>query len=623
MANTKREKLFTEFPPVPTEKWEEVITADLKGADYERKLVWRTGEGFNVRPYYRAENLEGIRFLGSQAGEFPYVRGTRSHNRWRVHQTVEVKCPREANAEALKLLNSGVDSLGFSIAKEGFTAEELDQLLAGISIPAIEMVFCGAQTGSIAELVIAKLEKEGTASEAHVAFSIDPLVKGLSQKGDFCSPNGEKCFAKIASLIEKTREYKHIRIVTVSAGIFSNAGSTIVEELAFALSAGNDYIARLTDAGVDAELAARKLRFSFSVTSNYFLEIAKFRAARMLWANIVKGYNPSKNCACKMHIHARTADWNQTVYDPYVNMLRGTTEAMSATIAGVHSLEVTPFDAAFESPTEFSKRIARNVELLLKHESHFDQVVDPAGGSYYVENLTQSIAAEAWKLFLEIEEKGGYAEAYKAGFIKERVEASAAAKDKAIATRRQTLLGANQFPNFNEKALDKIETESGCACGCSNGEVADGAVESLIFDRAASQFEQLRLDTERSGKRPKVFMLTIGNLAMRLARAQFSANFFACAGYEIIDNIGFNTVEEGVDAAMAKGADVVVLCSSDDEYAEYAPAAFKYLNGRAMFAVAGNPACTDDLKALGIEHFIHVRVNVLDTLVDFNAKLLK
>lgn len=192
-----------------------------------------------------------------------------------------------------------------------------------------------------------------------------------------------------------------------------------------------------------------------------------------------------------------------------------------------------------------------------------------------------------------------------------------------VARRKENLLGTNQFPNFNEKALDKIETESGCSCGCSNGEVADGAVESLIFDRAASQFEQLRLDTERSGKRPKVFMLTIGNLAMRLARAQFSANFFACAGYEIIDNIGFNTVEEGVDAAMAKGADVVVLCSSDDEYAEYAPAAFKYLNGRAMFAVAGNPACTDDLKALGIEHFIHVRVNVLDTLVDFNAKLLK
>ena len=528
MATTKREKLFTEFPPVPTEKWEEVITADLKGADYERKLVWRTGEGFNVRPYYRAENLEGIRFLGSQAGEFPYVRGTRSHNRWRVHQTVEVKCPREANAEALKLLNSGVDSLGFSIAKEGFTAEELDQLLAGISIPAIEMVFCGAQTGSIAE------------------------------------------------------------------------------ELAFALSAGNDYITRLTDAGVDAELAARKLRFSFSVTSNYFLEIAKFRAARMLWANIVKGYNPSKNCACKMHIHARTADWNQTVYDPYVNMLRGTTEAMSATIAGVHSLEVTPFDAAFESPTEFSKRIARNVELLLKHESHFDQVVDPAGGSYYVENLTQSIAAEAWKLFLEIEEKGGYAEAYKAGFIKERVEASAAAKDKAIATRRQTLLGANQFPNFTEVAPKEITAEA----------VTRPAAEGNVLTpyRGAMAFEAMRLHVDRSGKQPKAFMLTCGNLAMARARAQFSCNFFACAGIRVQDNTFFKSIEEGVKAALESKAEIVVVCASDDDYAEAAPKVKELLAGKAILVVAGAPACAPELEAQGITNFISVKSNVLETL---------
>ena len=411
MANTKREKLFTEFPPVPTEKWEEVIAVDLKGADYERKLVWRTGEGFNVRPYYRAENLEGIKFLGSQAGEFPYVRGTRAHNRWHVHQTVTVECPKTANAEALKLLNAGVDSLGFEIVKEGFSAADLDQLLDGICVSAVSLAFSGKGMGDVAELVIAKLEKEGTAAEADVAFAIDPLVKGLSTKGDFCSPNGEKCFARIAALVRKTAAYKHIRVVTVSADIFSNAGSTIVEELAFALSAGNDYIARLTDAGLTVDEAARKLRFSFSVTSNYFMEIAKFRAARMLWANIVKAYNPEKHCAGKMMIHAATSKWNQTVYDPYVNMLRGTTEAMSAVIGGVRSLEVTPFDASFETPTEFSKRIARNVELLLKHESHFDQVVDPAGGSYYVENLTQSIASEAWKLFLEIEEKGGYAEA--------------------------------------------------------------------------------------------------------------------------------------------------------------------------------------------------------------------
>ena len=606
MAITKREKLFTEFPPVPTEKWEEVITADLKGADYERKLVWRTGEGFNVRPYYRAENLEGIQFLGSQAGEFPFVRGTRTHNRWHVHQTVAVECPKEANAEALKLLNSGVDSLGFSIAKEGFTTADLDELLREISIPAVELTFCGVQTGNVAGLVLDKLEKEGLMADAHVAFCIDPLVKGLSQKGDFCSPDGEKCFAKIVSLIERTREYKHIRIVTVSAGIFSNAGSTIVEELAFALSAGNDYLARLTDAGVDADTAARKLRFSFSVTSNYFMEIAKFRAARMLWANIVKGYAPAKNCACKMMIHARTADWNQTVYDPYVNMLRGTTEAMSATIAGVHSLEVTPFDAAFENPTEFSKRIARNVELLLKNESHFDQVVDPAGGSYYVENLTQSIAAEAWKLFLEIEEKGGYTAAYKAGFVKERIAASAAAKDKAIATRRQTLLGANQYPNFTEVADKAITVEA------VTRKQAEG--NTLAPYRGAMAFEEMRLHVDRSGKQPKAFMLTCGSLAMARARAQFSCNFFGCAGIRVQDNTFFKSIEEGAKAALESKAEIVVVCAADDDYAEAAPKVKELLGGKAILVVAGAPACMPELEAQGITNFINVKSNVLETL---------
>ncbi len=606
MANTKREKLFTEFPPVPTEMWEAAIAADLKGADYERKLVWRTGEGFNVRPYYRAENLEGIQFLGSQAGEFPYVRGTRANNHWHIHQTIEVKNPAEANAEALKLLNSGVDSLGFAIAKEDFSAADLDQLLAEIHIPAIEITFCGMHTGRIAELVLDKLEKEGVIADAQVAFVIDPIVKGLSQKGDFCSPNGEKCFAKIKSLIERTRDYKHIRIVTVSAGIFSNAGSTIVEELAFALSAGNDYLARLTDAGIDADTAARKLRFSFSVTSNYFLEIAKFRAARMLWANIVKGYNPEKECAGKMLIHARTSDWNQTVYDPYVNMLRGTTEAMSAAIAGVHSLEVTPFDAAFEDPTEFSKRIARNVELLLKHESHFDQVVDPAGGSYYVENLTKSIAAEAWKLFLEIEEKGGYTEAYKAGYIKERIEASAAAKDKAIATRRQILLGANQYPNFTEVAGKEITSET------VTRKSAEG--NTLAPYRGAMAFEAMRLHVDRSGKQPKAFMLTCGSLAMARARAQFSCNFFGCAGIRVQDNTFFKSVEEGVKAALESKAEIVVVCASDDDYAEVAPKVKELLGGKAILVVAGAPACMPELEAQGITNFINVKSNVLETL---------
>ncbi len=607
MANTKREKLFTEFPPVPTEKWEEVIAADLKGADYERKLVWRTGEGFNVRPYYRAENLEGLEFLGSQAGEFPYVRGTHAHNRWRIHQTVCVADAKAANAEALQILNAGVDSLGFRIEKEDFSASDLETLLGGICLPAVELVFSGTKMADVAEWVLEKLAREAVAKEeVRIAFEIDPLVKGLSTKGDFCTPNGQQCFGRIAALVEKARAYKHVRIVSVDARIFGNAGSTIVEELAFALAAGNDYLARLTDAGIDAECAARKLRFAFSVTSNYFMEIAKFRAARMLWANIVKGYGPEKECAGKMCIHAETSRWNQTVYDPYVNMLRGTTEAMSAAIGGVHSLEVLPFDASFETPTEFSKRIARNAELLLKHEAHFDQVVDPAGGSYYIENLTQSIAAEAWKLFLEVEAKGGYTEAYKAGFVKERVAASAAAKDKNIATRRQVLLGANQFPNFTEVAPQEIATASVTR--------TQGEGNVLTPYRGAMAFEEMRLHVDRSGKEPKAFMLTCGSLAMARARSQFSCNFFACAGIRVIDNTFFQSIEEGVKAALASKAEIVVVCASDDDYAEAAPKIKELLGGKAILVVAGAPACTPELEAQGITNFINVKSNVLETL---------
>lgn len=607
MANTKQEKLFAEFPPVATAQWEEAIAADLKGADYERKLVWRTGEGFNVRPYYRAENLEGLRFLASQAGEFPYVRGTHAHNRWRIHQTVTVADAAAANAEALQLLGSGVDSLGFHIAKADFTAADLDTLLRDIHLPAVDLVFCGEKMGRFADLVLAKIEKEGVAKDdAHIAFVIDPLVKGLSTKGDFCSPDGKECFARIVELIRKTEEYKHIRIVNVSGQIFGNSGSTLVEELAFALSAGHDYLVRLTEAGLTVDEAARKLRFSLSVTSNYFLEIAKLRAARMLWANIVKGYNPEKECSCKMMIHAETSRWNQTVYDPYVNMLRGTTEAMSAAIGGVHSLEVTPFDRAFEAPTEFAKRIARNVELLLKHESHFDQVVDPAGGSYYIENLTQSIAEEAWKLFLEIEEQGGYTAAYKAGTIVEKVKASAANKDKNIATRRQILLGANQFPNFTEVAPAEI------AAGTVTRTAAEGNV--LTPYRGAMAFEQMRLEVDRSGKAPKAFMLTCGSLAMARARAQFSCNFFACAGIRVQDNTFFKSIEEGVAAALESKAQIVVVCASDDDYAEAAPRVKELLGGKAILVVAGAPACTPELEAQGITNFINVKSNVLETL---------
>ena len=616
MANNKYERLFEEFPGVSTEAWEAVINTDLKGADYQKKLVWRTAEGFNVRPYYRAEDLKNIEWLGTTAGEFPYVRGVKNCNKWKVFQTINVECPAEANKKALHALESGAESVAFEICNE-VDKEFVSALTEGIDPTKNEVVFyiCTSNT-TIVEPVMewaAGFDKEAV----RIAFDFDPLMWGLTRFGKFCcgKERGEDCFDKIAGYISRySEEFKHVRFAGVDGSLIGNSGSTIVEELGYMIAAGHEMLVELIKRGVSATAAAKSIRFTTSITSNYFMEIAKLRAARLLWANIMKAYEPECKCAEKIYIHAVTSMWNQTVYDSYVNMLRGTTEAMSAAIAGVHSLEVLPFNAATTKNDEFAERIARNVQLLLKNEAHFDNVVDPAGGSYYIENLTASIAQEAWKLFLEVENEGGYIASFNKGTISARVKASAEKKNKEVATRRITLLGTNQYPNFGE-VLESQKAECACGCNCEAGENA------LVPYRGGEQFEAMRQVVDASGKAPKAFMLTCGNLAMARARAQFSCNFFACAGIKVQDNTFFASVEEGVKAAKEAGADIVVVCSSDDDYATLAPEVAKLIGEEAIVVVAGAPACAEELKAQGITHFISIRDNVLETLKGYLKEL--
>ena len=620
MANSK-EKLFADFAPVSTQEWLDKINVDLKGADFEKKLVWKTNEGFKVKPFYRKEDLENLKTTEALPGEFPYLRGTKKNdNTWLVRQDIKVDCPKEANAKALDILNKGVDSLGFSLRKKDLSAEFIATLLDGICADCIELNFstCQGATVMLANLLVAYFTQKGYDLNAlRGSVNYDPMGKMMVRGKDLTN-----YVATAKELVEVMKALPKYRCITVNAIELNNAGSYISQELGYALAWGNEYLNTLVEAGVDATEAAKKIKFNFGISSNYFLEIAKFRAARMLWANIVKEYEPKCDCACKMKAHAETSTFNLTLFDAHVNMLRTQTEAMSAALAGVDSITVSPFDKAYQVADDFSERIARNQQLLLKEECHFDKVVDPAAGSYYIENLTASIAQQAWTIFLGVEEEGGMMAAIKAGKVQEAVNASNQARHEAVSKRREILLGTNQYPNFTE--LSEGKAPMTCTCCCGGGEhECEKPIATLNTARAASEFEALRLETENSGKRPKAFMLTIGNLAMRQARAQFSCNFLACAGYEVIDNLGFPTVEEGVEAAMKAGADIVVLCSSDDEYAEYAIPAYQALNGRAMFIVAGAPACMDDLKAAGIENFIHVRCNVLETLKEYNAKLLK
>lgn len=616
MAELK-EKLFSEFAPVSTEEWMAKITADLKGVPFEKKLVWKTGEGFNVNPFYRAEDIEGLKTTESLPGEFPYVRGTKKDNNWKVRQNIEVCCFKGANEKALDLLTKGVTSLGFIIRGDEVNEENIATLLEGICPASVELNFntCNCKAEKLIGILADYFKGKGVdAEKCYGSVNYDafkkPLVKGKENS---------EWVEGAAAVLKAGQALPNYRVLAVNAFLFNNAGAYISQELGYALAWGNELMAKLTEAGFTADEVAKKIKFNLGISSNYFMEIAKFRAARWLWAEIVAAYKPACECACKMVAHAQTSEWNMTVYDAHVNLLRSQTEAMSAALAGVDSITVRPFDKIYQTPDDFSERIARNQQLLLKEECHLDKVVDPSAGSYYVEVLTNSLADVAWKLFLEVEEKGGFSVAVNAGEIQNAVNASNVARKKAVATRREILLGSNQYPNFTEVAADKIQEKGSCCCG--GGHCGEATIPALDFSRGASEFEALRMTTEKSGKTPKVFMLTIGNLAMRLARSQFSANFFGCAGYKIIDNLGFDTVEAGVEAAVKAGAEIVVLCSSDDEYAEFAPAAYKALAGRAEFVVAGAPACADDLKAQGIDQFVNVKSNVLETLKAFNAKL--
>ncbi len=615
----KKEQLFTEFQAPTTQEWLDKIQVDLKGADFQKRLVWKTNEGFSVQPFYRREDVEKLSTPNAMPGEFPFVRGNKkTDNIWYVRQEIEASDAAAANAKALDVLNKGIDSLCFNIPGEKVSAEFVDQLLEGIYVECVELNFntCKRCSIELAKILVAYFEKKGADKEKVVgSIDWDPMEKMVMKGKDV-----EALLALAPQMIDILKEYPNFRCITVNSLSLNNSGAYIVQELGYALAWGNEYLNQLVEAGVEPTLAAKNIKFNMGISENYFMEIAKFRAARMLWAEIVKQYEPKCDCACKMCINAVTSEYNMTLFDSHVNLLRTQTETMSAAIAGVHSIVVNPFDITYETPTDFSERIARNQQLLLKEECHLGTVVDPASGSYYIEELTTNLANEGWKIFLKVEEEGGFLAAVKAGTVQDDINATNEKRHLHAAQRREFLLGTNQFPNFYENSEGKTPVQK--CCGCNHEE--ETGIKAIKASRLAADFENLRLATEKAEKQPVAFMVTIGSLVWRQARAQFSCNFLASAGYKVMDNLGFKTVEEGIDAAVEAGADIVVICSSDDEYAEYAIPAYEYLktkNDKAIYVVAGAPACAEDLKAAGIENFIHVKVNQLETLKMFNEKL--
>ncbi|MGA2434798.1 MAG: methylmalonyl-CoA mutase family protein [Bryobacteraceae bacterium] len=431
---------LSEFPPVSTEQWAQAIQKDLNGADYDKRLKWRTEEGILVKPYYRAEDI----------------------------------APRQ------------------------------------------------------------------------------PEVRGNGQAWEAVEPGHEPA-------------------VSVDASAWHEAGATAVQEAAFAIAAGADRLA----AGKPVE------SFAFAIGSSYYMEIAKLRAVRLLWKQVAAAFGATP----EIRIHARTASADKTIYDPYVNVLRVTTEAQAAVIGGCDSLTTIPF--------RFDAHLAANIHHILREESHLDKVADPAAGSYAIEALTAAVANAAWTLFQAIEAAGGFGKYEASGALDTAIAQSRAAKEKAVGSRRRVLVGTNNYPNVQERALD------------SGDAVPEGW-------RLASVFEKIRLRTERhakaTGKMPRVLLLERGDLKMRKARSAFCLNFFGCAGFEI------------AQAEELQAADLVVLCSSDPEYLTLAREVCPQT--QAPVVVAGNPKEEiDALTQAGVAGFVHAMSNAVETLPFWQDKL--
>jgi len=622
MKPTDKKKLFREFPPVSTEVWEEKIHEDLKGADYAKRLIWNTPDGFSVKPYYRSGDLTELEYLRTLPGEFPFVRG-KNKGGWLVRQDIPSSDISEANRIALDAIKRGAQAIGFN-AREITTYKQIRQLLKGIDLTKIVIHFFRSRSYPLTtELFLYEIDnRKDDHKRITGSINFDPISYLLVHGDLYLSwkSNLEEAAYLVNTLQKRLPRFKAFNI---NGYRFQDAGSTLVQELAFTLASGNEYLAGLTAKGVDPDAVAPRMTFTFALGPSYFLEIAKLRAARLLWAKIVEQYQPAGKESCSMDIHCVTARWNKTIFDPYVNMLRTTTEGMSGALGNADSISILPFNIAYENPDSFAERIARNQQLIFKEESYLDQVVDPAAGSYFVENLTDSIAFHAWNLFKLVEDKGGIIECIKSGFIQDSVAESRQQKKMDIAQRRLLVLGTNQYPNLTENMHDKITV------GIEKEEEKPATYKRMTRFRAGEAFERLRLATEKyvedGNKQPAVFLFTMGTLAMLRARAGFATNFFGCAGYRIIDNPGFASIDEGVKAAMESEAEIVVVCSSDDEYPRIVPEIIRKLkekNSRIIIIIAGYPKeIVEDLKRAGVDDFIHIRSNLLDELKKYQSRL--
>lgn len=677
----------SEFPVPTYDEWRETVVQDLKGADFDKKLLWKTDEGITVRPLYVRADLEGCETAGQLPGFPPFARGTNLLSgvspSWQIRQDMMLAAPEDANAALRDALARGQDAIGIRLdnaARLGLDGDDPEAKglsgRGGCTISSINGIRLALQdidllkypitirTGTAALPVLAMLlaladERKIKRSLLVGAVEFDP-IRELAKAGRLRAPLSLH-YREMADAVKFCAEQcPGIRPIMVNTQHWHNAGGSAVQELGYGISTAIAYMRELMAQGIDANKAAMSMIFSFSVSTNFFMEIAKLRAARMLWAKAAKALGVTDENGLKMFLHVRTSTYNKTLYDPYNNMVRNAIEGFAGAVGGVDSMYIAPFDETFRRPDDFSMRIARNQHVLLQEEAHLKRVVDPAGGSYYVESLTDSVARAAWELIQQVDREAGIVQAMKAGTVQKAIAEVSDRKKKAVASRRQPIVGVSNYPKADESipegrhlvreeflaerrrrlkrlksvrrnsavaaALDKLSAAiqdpsqnilppaiEAVAEGATLGEVlralGDGAVGEMVevplmnFDRAAAMYERLRtrmnLFAGKYGERPRVFLAPMGHPAMRRARMDFCLGFFGAGGFHITEPNAFKAVEDAANAALADKARIVVACADDPTYPGIVPELVKRIkeaDSTILVYVAGYP--TESIEAL-------------------------
>lgn len=613
-----KKEIYNDFPETSTQEWISKIKEDLRGSDYNKKLVWKTNENIDVEPFYRLEDLDDLKHLTqSVPGQFPYFRGGKTESgSWRITQEINDNNSARANKSALESISGGADSLIFS-EKIINSQKKMNSVLSGINPEEIQINF-STSTDSIRilEYFLNFLgERKADIRKVSGSLFYDPH-KIMILNGHHHNNKYIETYKKNSDLVKNS--LSNFNLLTVHSYPFKSSGANIVQELAFTISSAVEYMVNLSDSKIDTDYICNHLLFSFSVSSNYFMEIAKLRAARVLWSELSGQLNTSKDSVRSMKIHCHSANFNKTVFDPYVNILRETAESMAAAIGGADSIQIDPFDKFYKNPDSFSRRISRNIQNIIKSESYLDKVIDPASGSYYIEKLTDSISTECLNLIIDIEKTGGFTRALEKGLIQQQVRENSTNYKSRTEIRKEAILGTNIYPDIKERLLEVNPDFTP-----QKKQIPDNSdTEPLEMYRASEEFEKLRLANEQrlknTGKNIRVFLFKIGNPARRSARANFSLNFFGCAGFEIIDNPGFESIDQGIEEVEKSNPDIVVICSSDQEYPDTAPeiiSKLKGANSEFKFIIAGYPADhIDDLVAAGVDDFVHMGSNTLEIL---------